>query len=80
MNEFGGRVRLSWRPTTRWSLDFITDYQHVNQHGFPYGELVTADMIASAPITSPYYGLQKGTQDPNTNRPATTSATISTRA
>lgn len=69
MNEFGGRVRLSWRPTTRWSLDFITDYQHVNQHGFPYGELVTADMIASAPITSPYYGLQKGTQDPNTNRP-----------
>lgn len=69
MNEFGGRVRLSWRPTTRWSLDFITDYQHVNQHGFPYGELVTADMIASAPITSPYYGLQKGTQAPNTNRP-----------
>ena len=69
MNEFGGRVRLSWRPTTRWSLDFVTDYQHVNQHGFPYGELVTADMIASAPITSPYYGLQKGTQAPNTNRP-----------
>ncbi len=68
LNEFGGKARLSWRPDTRWTVDFIADYQHVNQNGFPYGELVTADMIGSAPITSPYYGLKKGTQDPNTNR------------
>lgn len=68
MNEFGGRARLLWKPSDRWTFDFIADYQHVNQNGFPYGELVSADQIASAPITSPYYGLKKGTQDPNTNR------------
>ena len=67
MNEFGGRARLLWKPADRWTFDFIADYQHVNQNGFPYGEVVTRDMIASADLTSPYYGLKKGTQDPNTN-------------
>lgn len=68
MNEFGGRGRVLWKPADRWTFDFIADFQHVNQGGFPYGEVVTRDMIASADLTSPYYGLKKGTQDPNTNR------------
>lgn len=68
LNEFGGRARLLWRPTSRLAFDFIADYQHVNQNGFPYGEVVTKEMIGSADITSPYYALQDGTQRPNTNR------------
>ena len=34
-NEFGGKTRLVWMPTKEWNIDFTTDYQYVNQNGFP---------------------------------------------
>ena len=37
-NEFGGKARLVWMPSEGWNIDFTTDYQYVNQNGFPYGE------------------------------------------
>ena len=37
-NEFGGKARLVWLPADGWNIDFTTDYQYVNQNGFPYGE------------------------------------------
>ncbi len=70
-DEFGGRGRLLWKPTDRWQVDFIADYQYTHQNGFAYGQVVTKDMIGSASITSPYYALKAGTQDPNTNRQGT---------
>ena len=38
-NEAGGRFRLSATPTDHLTLDFLADYQYVNQNGFPYGTL-----------------------------------------
>lgn len=68
MNEFGGRGRLLWQPTERFSADFIADYQYTRQNGFPYGQIVSKDDIQAASITSPLYGLKAGTQLPNQNR------------
>lgn len=68
MNEFGAKGRLKWKPTSRLSLDLIADYQYVHQNGFPYGQVVTAEEIAAAPITSPLYSLKPGTLEPNQNR------------
>lgn len=70
-DEFGGRARLLWKPSQRWQFDFTADYQYTHQNGFAYGQVVTKDMIGSADITSPYYALKAGTQDPNTNRQGT---------
>lgn len=39
LNEFGGKVRLQWKPTERLLVDLLADYQHVKQDGFPYGLL-----------------------------------------
>lgn len=39
LNEFGGKVRLQWKPTERLLVDVLADYQHVKQDGFPYGLL-----------------------------------------
>nr|MBP7473398.1 TonB-dependent receptor [Prevotella sp.] len=39
MNEAGGKLRFVYQPTSRLSLNFIADYQYVNQNGFPYGVL-----------------------------------------
>ncbi len=68
INEFGGKGRLLWHPTGRLAFDFMADYQYTRQNGFPYGQLVTEDEIAAAPITSPLYGLKAGTQSPDQNR------------
>lgn len=67
-NEFGGKARLLWNPTHRLNLSFVADYQYVNQNGFPYGQIVTKEQIATADITSPYYALKAGTQSPSQNR------------
>jgi len=69
-NEFGGKAQLLWNPSKRLNLSFIADYQHVDQNGFPYGQIVTKEQIANANITSPYYGLKAGTQEPSQNRPS----------
>ncbi|MBQ5982551.1 MAG: TonB-dependent receptor [Prevotella sp.] len=36
-NEAGGKLRLVFRPTDRWNINYIADYQYVRQNGFPYG-------------------------------------------
>ena len=41
-DEAGGKLRLMWNPAKRLSLDFIADYQWVNQNAFPYGMLDVA--------------------------------------
>lgn len=69
-NEFGGKAQLLWIPNQHLNLSFVADYQYVNQNGFPYGQIVTKEQIAAANITSPYYGLEAGTQAPNQNRPS----------
>ncbi|WP_455074555.1 TonB-dependent receptor [Prevotella fusca] len=68
INEFGGKGRFLWNPSGRLTFDFMADYQFTRQNGFPYGQIVTENEIASAPITSPLYGLKAGTQMPNQNR------------
>lgn len=68
INEFGGKGRFLWRPSDRLSFDFMADYQYTRQNGFPYGQVVTSEEIAAAPITSPLYGLKAGTQSPDQNR------------
>lgn len=67
INEFGGKVRFMWRPTDRLSLDFITDYQHTRQNGFPYSQVISEKELAEATLTSPLYGKKAGTQSPNQN-------------
>ena len=67
-NEFGGKGRLLWNPNAKLNLSFIADYQYVRQNGFPYGQIVSDEQIATADITSPYYKLKAGTQAPNQNR------------
>ncbi|MCR5077828.1 MAG: TonB-dependent receptor [Prevotella sp.] len=67
-NEFGGKGRLLWKPAERWSLDLMADYQYTRQNGFPYGQVITDEQVASAGLTSPYYALKAGTQSPDQNR------------
>jgi len=47
-DEAGGKTMLVWRPTTRWNIQLLGDYQYTKQHAFPYGLLdqttgITAD-------------------------------------
>ena len=39
MDEAGSRLRLVYKPTDNLSFDWMTDYQHVCQHAYPYGTL-----------------------------------------
>ena len=39
MDEAGSRLRLVYKPTDNLSFDWITDYQYVTQHAYPYGVL-----------------------------------------
>lgn len=50
-NEAGGRLKLVFRPNTRWDINFLTDYQYTRQNGFPYG-LLGEDGIAQNPNTN----------------------------
>ena len=50
MNEAGGRFRLVFRPNDRFSLDWINDYQFVNQKAYPYGVL---DLETMKVVTEP---------------------------
>lgn len=38
MNEAGAKLRAVWKMSDRFTLDFVSDYQYVNQNGFAYGE------------------------------------------
>ena len=68
INEFGGKGRFMWKASDRWMFDWIADYQYTHQNGFPYGQLVSKEEIASASLTSPLYAMKAGTQMPNQNR------------
>ena len=50
MNEAGGRFRLVFRPNDHFSLDWINDYQFVNQKAYPYGVL---DLETMKVVTEP---------------------------
>ena len=36
-NEAGGRFRLVFKPSERWNVSYVADYQYVRQNAFPYG-------------------------------------------
>ena len=38
-NEAGGKFRLVFQPSERWSVSYVADYQYVRQNAFPYGLL-----------------------------------------
>ncbi len=40
-NETGGRLKLVYRPTERFDISYVADYQYVRQNAFPYGQLDT---------------------------------------
>lgn len=52
MNEAGGRLRLVWQPTSRFSLDWVNDYQYVRQNGFPYGVYDEKEQTTKEPSTN----------------------------
>jgi len=51
-NEGGGKIRLQWKPTERFSIDFLGDYQYIKQNGFPYGQLDSVSGRAQDPSTN----------------------------
>ena len=36
-NEAGSKVRLTWKPSQKLTLNVTSDYQFTDQNGFPYG-------------------------------------------
>lgn len=50
-NEAGGRLKLMFRPTDRWNINYLADYQYTRQNGFPYGSL-DKEGIATDPNTN----------------------------
>lgn len=38
-NEAGGKLMLKTRLNAGWTIDFLGNYQYVDQNGFPYGKL-----------------------------------------
>ena len=58
-NEFGGKARLVWMPADGWNIDFTTDYQYVNQNGFPYGEYDSETKHFSEPQTTLLNGYKR---------------------
>ena len=58
-NEFGGKARLVWLPAEGWNIDFTTDYQYVNQNGFPYGEYNSETKHFSEPQTTLLNGYKR---------------------
>lgn len=51
-NEAGGRLKLVWRPDSRWDINYTADYQYTHQNGFPYGLLNTETGETSSPSTT----------------------------
>jgi iron complex outermembrane receptor protein len=49
--EAGGKLKLVFRPTERWDINFLADYQYVRQNGFPYG-LLDDDGNTEQPATN----------------------------
>ncbi len=51
-NEAGGRFRLVFRPSDKFSLDYLADYQYTRQNAFPYGLLDQETGETAAPNTN----------------------------
>ena len=58
-NELGGKARLVWLPADGWNIDFTTDYQYVNQNGFPYGEYDSETKHFNEPQTTLLNGYKR---------------------
>ncbi len=58
-DEAGGRAHLVWRPGERLSIELTTDYQYVNENGFPYGEYTEADGAWQSPSTTVMNGYKR---------------------
>lgn len=71
-DEFGLRGRGIWKPSDRWTFDFMADWQNVDQDGFAYGRLLGKSDVEGAGITSPLYHHKAGdVLNPNQNRQGT---------
>ena len=51
-NEAGGKIRLVWLPSDSLTRDLTTDYQYVNQDGFPYAEYDGEANVIGDPATT----------------------------
>ena len=52
MDEAGAKLRLMWKPSERFTLDWTTDYQYSRQNGFSYGSYDVAEEWATQPSTT----------------------------
>lgn len=52
LNEFGGRIRLAFKPNSSFTADMTADYQYVRQNAFAYGLLDVAANTVSEPNTN----------------------------
>ena len=50
--EGGLKARMVWEASDRLSLDFVADFQHMVQNGFPYGLLDPADGSVATPASN----------------------------
>ena len=39
LKSYGGRLRLDWRISDRWRMNYAFSYEYSDQNGFPYGLL-----------------------------------------
>ena len=51
-NEAGGKARVIWYRSDRFSVDFLVDYQYVSQDAFPYGMYDAMSGHISSPTTN----------------------------
>lgn len=57
-NEAGGKMLLKTRLNACWTMDFLANYQYVDQNGFPYGKLDLETGKAELP-TSTFAGIYR---------------------
>lgn len=51
-DEAGGKIVLKAKLNRGWNVDFLANYQYVDQNGFPYGKLDLETGKASLPSTT----------------------------
>lgn len=52
INEAGGKFRIIYTPTNKFTLDMISDYQYVRQNGFAYGQMDLTTGKVNSPSTN----------------------------
>ncbi len=58
-DEAGARAHIVWRPSKKLSMELTTDWQHVNENAFPYGEYNEESDTWSAPSTTVMNGYKR---------------------